>query len=329
MRGDILKGRTTNALMKHIRDNHKIEIVGSKQKRELLHMGYYHGYKRYKFSKNSKSKLPITDFSQIKALFDFDNSLKHLFYPIIMEFETVMKNITIEVLVSGSESDIEHIISQKLANHKSYKPGSNEHKSAIKKFLGLKSKINGIIATGYENGNPIINHFYQNSKTIPLWAVFELMTMGVFADFIKALSDNDRMKIASCLDMYDAVNDPKSSLLSKHIYLLKDLRNSLAHNSTIFDCAFITFDIHKKVLTDLEMKTGVSNINYNSIIDFLILVVYYQKNLKKSKIEIRKIINQFEVITENLYSEVKNSSIYFSLLGSDVKSKLALLRKYV
>lgn len=315
--------------MKHIRDAHKITITGSRQKRELLYMGYYHGYKRYKFSKNSKSKLPITDFSQIKALFDFDNNLKHLFYPIVMEFETVMKNITIEVLASNSETDIEYIINNKLTNHKSYKPGSNEHKSAIKKYLSVKSKINGTISDGYENEKPVISHFFQNSKPIPLWAVFELMTMGVFADFVKVLSDMERIEIAKCVGVYDLVNDPKSILLPKHIYLLKDLRNSLAHNSTIFDCAFVKFEIPRKIQTDLEIQTGVSNLSFNSIIDYLILVIYYQKKFKKAKTEMRRTINKFENIIENLYNEVDNNSIYFSVLGSDVKTKMTMLKKYV
>lgn len=324
-----MRGRTSNALMKHIRDNHQISIIGSKQKRELLYMGYYHGYKRYKFSKNCKSKLPISDFSQIKALFDFDNCLKQLFYPIIMEFETIMKNITIEVLVSNSESDIEYIINNKLTNYNGYKPGSKEHKNAIKKYLGVKSKINGTISDGYEREMPVINHFFQNSKPIPLWAVFELVTMGVFADFVKSLSDGDRIEIASRVGIYDPVNDPKAILLPKHIYLLKDLRNSIAHNSTIFDCAFVKFSIPTKMQTDLEVKTGVSNLNFNSIIDYLFLVIYYQKKFKKSKTEMRKIINTFENITEDLYAKISNTSIYFSVLGSDVKTKLQGLKKYV
>lgn len=45
------KGKTTVALMRHIRKNHKIHINGSKDKKDLLNMGYYHGYKRYRFIK--------------------------------------------------------------------------------------------------------------------------------------------------------------------------------------------------------------------------------------------------------------------------------------
>ena len=47
------KGKSINALMKHIRDNHNIEISHSRDKRELLNMGYFHAYKAYKFVKLS------------------------------------------------------------------------------------------------------------------------------------------------------------------------------------------------------------------------------------------------------------------------------------
>ena len=37
--------KTTNSLMKYLRDNHNIKIFGSKDKQNLINYGYYHGYK--------------------------------------------------------------------------------------------------------------------------------------------------------------------------------------------------------------------------------------------------------------------------------------------
>lgn len=40
--------KTIDGLMRHLRDS-GIEISGSKQKRQLMNTGYFHGYKGYRF----------------------------------------------------------------------------------------------------------------------------------------------------------------------------------------------------------------------------------------------------------------------------------------
>ena len=37
------KGKYINAMMKHIRDNHNVQISGRPQKREIRNIVYYHG----------------------------------------------------------------------------------------------------------------------------------------------------------------------------------------------------------------------------------------------------------------------------------------------
>ena len=46
------KGKSVDILMRHIRDEHNIAISGSRDKKELISIGYYHGYKGYKFNKD-------------------------------------------------------------------------------------------------------------------------------------------------------------------------------------------------------------------------------------------------------------------------------------
>ena len=65
MRGDvyIMSYKTTDALMRHLRDDSGIKISGGKQKRQLINTGYFHGYKGYRFFKNlflmTKSMRPL------------------------------------------------------------------------------------------------------------------------------------------------------------------------------------------------------------------------------------------------------------------------------
>ncbi len=97
--------KTLNSLMKHLRSS-GIAIGGSAQKRTLKNMGYYHGYKGYRFAGKASNRLPLTDFGQLAALYDFDSKLKALFYPRVMAIETALKNYTIEAVVldAGSSS---------------------------------------------------------------------------------------------------------------------------------------------------------------------------------------------------------------------------------
>jgi len=43
------KPKTTDGLMRHIRDNKNIQIGGSKEKIQLRNIGYFHGFKGYNF----------------------------------------------------------------------------------------------------------------------------------------------------------------------------------------------------------------------------------------------------------------------------------------
>lgn len=89
-----MKGKTTDGLMRHLRDNNHIDINGSKQKKELLLMGYYHGYKGYRFIRNRTNTISYTQFDEVNAVYMFDIKIKTLFYPLIMTVETAVKNYT-------------------------------------------------------------------------------------------------------------------------------------------------------------------------------------------------------------------------------------------
>lgn len=112
--------KTLNSLMKHLRDG-GIAIDGSAQKRRLKNIGYYHGYKGYRFAGNASNRLPLTDFSQVAALYDFDTQLKALFYPRIMSIETALKNYTLEAVLRDANSAVfEDIWRRSLTDYRSY-----------------------------------------------------------------------------------------------------------------------------------------------------------------------------------------------------------------
>lgn len=97
--------QTINGLMRHMRDKHGIDIQGSKAKHWLINYGYYHSYKGYRFFNDaSKTRLPLSSFSELKAIVDYDNYLKQIMYSKIMFIETAFKNISLQYLLEETNA---------------------------------------------------------------------------------------------------------------------------------------------------------------------------------------------------------------------------------
>ena len=58
--------KSIDGLMRHLRNN-GIDISGSKQKRQLINSGYYHGYKGYRFFNTSSCRIPFQNYDEINA----------------------------------------------------------------------------------------------------------------------------------------------------------------------------------------------------------------------------------------------------------------------
>ena len=89
-------GHSTNSLMRHIRNNHGITIYGSKHKKYLLRMGYYHGYKGYRFHKSRQRLFRLSNFDEIIAIYNFDTALKYLLFSPLVSCETNIKNYILD-----------------------------------------------------------------------------------------------------------------------------------------------------------------------------------------------------------------------------------------
>lgn len=100
-----------NALMRHLRKPPiSMRVNGSRQKRDLRNIGYYHGYKGYRFIHRSNERIALDDFDQLKRIYDFDMSLKTLIYPQIMFVETALKNRVLEATLEDAKSEVFEVI---------------------------------------------------------------------------------------------------------------------------------------------------------------------------------------------------------------------------
>jgi abortive infection bacteriophage resistance protein len=314
-------GKSIEALMRYIREDHGIGIDAN-QERELLNMGYFHGYKAYRFVRSTRNILLIDHFSEIQAIFELDNDLKALLYPVVMKIETAISNYTIECIVADGEVDLESIFKTKLNHYSDYEVGSRLYRKEMAQWLNLRKTIDGVISANYVKSN-MIQHFVHKNRPVPVWGLLELMTLGNLGMFIGRLNNSTRSQLASLIGIADKRIDTADTLLIKHIYMIKDLRNAIAHNSPVFDCRFKKSAVDSVVIAHLEMNVGVAKINFLTITDYILLFAYYLKVLTGGVAESVKLLADFELVMDDFCNKILNRDNYWKIFDVDAKSKIA------
>jgi hypothetical protein len=311
--------------MKHLRDQ-GISISGSGQKRKLKNIGYYHGYKGFRFVGDSSKRLPINDFSQIASLHAMDMQIKTLFYPYIMTIETALKNYTLEAVLSYTKSeDFDDIYKNCLTAYRGYHPNTGDYKKSWANRLRLRQTVDGLIFREQDK-KPFFKHFRDRGRTIPIWAIFEAMTLGEFGNFYACLDRPIKSAIVADLGM-PAQFDSEALLLSI-IFSLKDLRNAIAHNAIVSDVRFKTGGISKNIGKLLKSEAGIDSINFSDITDYVILVVYLLGLLKLPKTDRKRLVSGYEGILLRYKKELPRG-IYGHFVRTEAQDKLKLLKKYV
>ena len=323
--------KTTDGLMRHLRSN-GIEISGSKQKRQLINTGYFHGYKGYRFFINAQNRLPFISYEEIYATIQYDSKLKALLYGKMMFIETAVKNIALESILENSNSEnIQDMYDKVVSSYRNAPPSySAEQKRKIQQNkLNLQNSIQANLASAYRRNNSKITHFYNKagSSDVPVWALFEIMTMGDFGYLLSCLTFDVRDDISKRIGI-NVSCDTDRQLIYKYMYTLKDLRNAIAHNSVIFDTRFRNIDPTNAMKQSLKLEIGLPYINFRTIGDYFILMCYYLKLLHMSKTEIKAFIREFERITEEYRSSV-NPNVAAIVIHPDLSNRMEILKKYV
>lgn len=313
--------------MKYLRNTHNISISGAKDKRNLINIGYYHGYKGYRYIKNPQNMINITSFKEIVSVVNFDSRLKSLLYPQLMQIETISKNIVLQILVEEYSTDeFNEIYEKGITDYKS-SVNSKDYKEKMKQRLNVQSSIYSALSSSYSHNNKIVNHFYSKDKHVPIWGIFEIITLGTFADLIKSLERNARLKIDKEMKLNIAF-DADARFPEKIMYLLKALRNSVAHNDVVFDVRFKDGKINLKICRYLENEIGCTNVDFNTITDYILIITLLLKKYGISKTELNRFVNEFESIIEDFRTNIP-FNIYSQVIHTDTKAKLTELRKYI
>lgn len=320
--------KTTDGLMRHLQDN-GIEISGSIQKRQLINTGYFHGYKGYRFFKNAQNSLPFISYDEVYATIQYDSALKALLYGKMMYIETAVKNIALEsILVNANSESIQDMYTKVVSGYNnaptSFTP--EQKKKLQQNKLNLQNSIQSNLAYAYKKDNPKITHFYNNVgySEVPVWALFEIMTMGDLGYLLSCLIFEVRDDISQRLGI-NVSCDTSRQLIYKYIYILKDLRNAIAHNLVVFDTRFRNIDPTSAMKQCLMLETGLPYINFKTIGDYVILMCYYMKLFQVSKTELKTFIRDFEKVTEDYRNSV-NSNVAAIVIHPDLSGRMFFLK---
>ena len=323
--------KKTDALMRHLRDS-GILIQGPKQKRQLINTGYFHGYKGYRFFGNAHRRLPFTSYNEVYATIQYDSDLKALLYGKMMFIETAVKNIALEsILVNANSESIQDMYDKVVSgyNNASASATTEQKRKLQQNKLNLQNSIQSSLAYAYKKNNPKITHFYNNVgySDVPVWALFEIMTMGDLGYLLSCLTYDVRDDISKRLSL-NLSCDTDRQLIYKYIYTLKDLRNAIAHNAVVFDTRFRNIDPTNAMKQCLKLEIGLPYVNFKTIGDYIILMCYYMKLLKVSKTEIKAFIREFEKITDN-YRQTVNPNVATIVIHPDLTSRMNILKKFL
>lgn len=323
--------KNMDGLMRHLRKN-GVTISGSTQKRQLMNTGYFHGYKGYRFYKTSNNRLPFTSYEEVYATVQYDTHLKALFYDKMMFIETAVKNIALECILNKANSEnIQDMYDKVVCGYNNAPTGAieEEKKDLQKRKLNLQNTIQTYLSRAYKDNNPKITHFYNNLSYsgVPIWALFEIMTMGDYGFLLSCLTNDTRDTISRKIGLNVAC-DTNRELVYKYIFTLKDLRNAIAHNAVIFDTRFRNIDPTRAMKQCLIQEIGLPYVTFKTLGDYLMLICYYLKILKVPITEIKAFIRDFERIT-NDYSKAVKPQVSTIVIHPELQARLTILKNYI
>ncbi len=321
------KPKSINGLMKYLREKKKIKISGSSHKKQLCNIGYYHGYKGYRYINNPTNKIFFNDFEEIMALYRFDMKVKSIIYPQIMFIETALKNYALEIIIeTGKTEHFSEIYLSILDDYKSITKKSDKDQ-AYKKRLALRDHVYSVLTRDYKNKNKIVNHFYSKDLNVPIWAIFERISLGEFANFVSCMNYSTREKFSKKLRLNQGCDSDKK-LVHTVIFALKDLRNSIAHNDIVFDIRFQSSSINRSVTECIKRSTKVKNVSFGSITDYIVLLTYILKLLGVPKTELKRFVKEFEDTAQQLIAKAPKN-IADQIVHTDMKIKMKQLLEYI
>lgn len=322
---------TNDELAAHLNDDKGIAISGEAQKTRLRNIGYFHGYKGCRFrSGQPDARFKYNAFDQLLGVYDFDSRLKALFYSPVMAIETAFRNRVIECAVKEAGSDsFQKIYLSVMDDYKRFAAEKSGRKSreALGRRHEMRDRLYKAQTDAYARGNRIATHFLSQNREMPLWAIFEFLSLGDLGYFIRCLNMACRRAISANLGLDAGVN-PEFMLPADLVFATRDIRNAIAHNNIIYDARFRTGKVNRRIVTAISRSTGIVDICFDTVTDYLLLIVYQLCLVETSGTELIEIINKFNQLVDILKDSVP-LAVFGSIIHPDNRAKIRMLGDFV
>lgn len=313
-------------LMKYLRKKHNINIKSS-QTQALRNIGYYHGFKGYRFIREDTVRINYNSFDEVIALNKYDMQLKTILYPKVMFIENALKSYVIEALLLDSKSEnFDVIYNKSLTSYKNHSAGSSSYKSEYTKRMDLKGKINSTLIRNY-NKRTVVAHFFNNDITIPIWAIFETLTLGEFGTLYNCACTNVKLHVSKIMKLPTNL-DSDGMITQFFIFTLKDLRNAIAHNNVVFDTRFKTGKIDRRLISLLENEIGISNVDFKYMDAYIIMITYFIRKTGETKTSCRQFVLSYQQQTEYLRKELP-TNVYNQVVGTQHRTNMRALQSFI
>lgn len=312
-------------LSAHLQDKHNLPVQ-TNQIQDLRNIGYYHGYKGYRFIRKAGNLIDFTAFGQIVDLNNFDMQLKGLFYPNLMFIENALKSYVLDATLEECQSEkLNDVYKKGLTYYQELPAGTPDYKKEFKRRMDLEMKISNALIRDYMANKAIETHFYNKDKDIPIWAAFESLSLGEFGTFFACSDKKIRNAVSTQLNLPTNLNSD-GFLLKDIIFTLKDLRNSIAHNGIIFDTRFSTSKVAKRINRLIENEFQINQIDFNYIVSYIALIVFLLKQMGEKR-RAKSFINEYVKIQNILKRLPANTSI--KIFGSQDTAVVSAMTTYV
>lgn len=313
------KGKSNDALIERLKSF--MDIADDFDKQKLITYGYYHGYKGYRFFKTSSNRIPYSKIEELISVIDYDNYLKALLYSPLMFIETALKNIVINEIVSDSPYINFNDIYINLMSD------SIDDTKLRRKRLELRDHVYKALSDSYNRQSMIVKHFYDGGTEVPIWAIFEVISLNDLSNFVKCFNEDIRINLSSRLNML-LTSDSKVFTLADTITMIRDLRNSVAHNQIVFDVRFRNYKPKNTVVNWVQYETKLDNIIFDSITDYVILICCILKNIGYEKDKIEMFIYDYFGLIDQAYKTLPDI-IYNKIINTNARHKINTVYRYL